>query len=355
MSNEYQEVLFEELLGQDGNIGLITLNRPQVLNSLNQAMIHAMVAQLSQWANTKRIKAVMIRAASGRAFCAGGDLRFIYQCYKNNDPLISTFFKDEYQLNRLIYHYPKPYIALLDGITMGGGVGISMHGSHRVATDNLFFAMPETGIGFFPDVGGSYFLPRLPGKIGFYLGLIGAKLASDDCVAVNLATQKIACETIPDFIHAIAQHPFGDDPKASVTELVRQLSVPLNRFSLIKHQAEIDRCFSQNTIEDILHALQHSSNELCRDTARVMSKKSPTSLKVTLRAMQQGQQLDFDACMRQEYRMTCRFLQAHDFFEGIRAIIIDKDQAPRWVPSTLDSVTDYEVEQYFSPLAEELV
>lgn len=347
----YQEVLFEELTGQR-DIGLITLNRPYVLNSLNQEMIHAMYAQLSKWASAENIKAVIIRAADGRAFCAGGDLRFTYQRYKNNDPLLTSFFKDEYQLNRLIYHFPKPYIALLDGITMGGGVGISIHGSHRVATDNFLFAMPETGIGFFPDVGGTFFLPRLPGKVGFYLGLTGAKLSSDDCIAMNIATQKITSESIPDLIKALTEHSFSSDSKQSVTELLERFLVPVNRFSLNKHQAAIEECFSKSTIEDILYALQNSSNEFCRDTTSIIEKKSPTSLKVTLQAMTRGLHLDFDECMQQEYRLTCRFLQSHDFFEGIRAIIIDKDQSPRWQPSTLASVTDYEVDQYFAPLAE---
>src|SRR3989338_2126316 len=186
-----QEVLFEEIAGQGGHLGVITLNRPQILNSLNQTMIDAMYAQLNKWAIAPDIKAVVIRAAPGRAFCAGGDLRFTYERFKNKDPLLSTFFRDEYQLNRLIYHFPKPYIALLDGITMGGGVGISIHGSHRVATENLLFAMPETGIGFFPDVGGTYFLPRLPGRIGYYLGLTGARIKTDDCVTLGISQHKV--------------------------------------------------------------------------------------------------------------------------------------------------------------------
>lgn len=350
-----EEVLFEEVPGQGGHLGLITLNRPQVLNSLNHSMINVMYDQLAQWSSAQEIKAVIIQAAPGRAFCAGGDLRFTYERYKNKDPLLSTFFRDEYQLNRLIYHYPKPYIALLNGITMGGGVGISIHGSHRVATDHLLFAMPETGIGFFPDIGGTHFLPRLPGKIGFYLGLVGSKLASDDCVAMNIATQKIASDSLSQLIEALAKHTFSHDPKASVTEVISHFTIPSNRFSLNKHQEALDQCFSQQTMEDIVYALQSSSSELCRDIADVLTKKSPTSLKVTLRAMQQGLHLTFDEAMKQEYRIACRFLETNDFFEGIRAIIIDKDQAPRWLPSSLTSVTDYEVEQYFAPRVEELV
>lgn len=353
--NGYNEVLFEELTGQGGNIGIITLNRPQVLNSLNQNMILAMTAKLKEWQNADNIKGVIIRAAGERAFCAGGDLRFTYERYKNNDPLLSTFFRDEYQLNRLIHHYPKPYIALLDGITMGGGVGVSIHGSHRVATDHLLFAMPETGIGFFPDVGGTYFLPRLSGKMGFYLGLAGAKLGSDDCLVMNIATHKISHDALPDVIEALAQEAFGSDAKAKVSKIIERFCITTNRFSFSKHQDEIDNCFSKHSIEDILHALQHSSNELCRDTVNILKRKSPTSLKVSLRAMQQGEHLNFDECMQQEYRIACHFMRTHDFFEGIRAIIIDKDQSPRWSPASIATVSEYEVEQYFAPLAEELV
>lgn len=351
----YQEVLFHEMAGKDGQLGIITLNRPEVLNALNQTMIHAIHAKLQTWASLNSIKAVIICAAPGRAFCAGGDLRLTYERCKAHNAAMTSFFNDEYHLNRFIFHFPKPYIALLDGITMGGGVGLSIHGSHRVVTDKLMFAMPETGIGFFPDVGGTYFLPRLPGKTGFYLGLAGARIGADDAVALGLAQQKVASEALPQLVQALADAAFGKEAKAAVTELIDQFKTPANPSPLLAQQAAIDICFSKQTMEDILQALQQSAVTLCQDACKAILKKSPTSLKVTLKALLQGASLSFDECMQQEYRLVNRFLQEHDFPEGIRAVIIDKDQAPQWVPPTLEAVSAHEVEKYFSPLVKELV
>jgi enoyl-CoA hydratase len=353
----YTDVLFEEISGNQGNLGVITLNRPEVLNSLNHTMVHAMHARLKIWATANPIKAVVIRAANGRAFCAGGDLRLTYKRYLEHDPALPHFFRDEYQLNQFIFHFPKPYIALLDGMTLGGGVGISIHGSHRVATDSLLFAMPETGIGFYPDVGGSYFLPRLPNKMGFYLGLTGEKIASDDCVAIGIAQQKVARESLPELMNALAQEAFGNDARASVTQIIKRFNMQVkpSRFFGSPIATAIDTCFSATTMEEIVQSLQYASDPIGKETANILAKKSPASLKITLRALQEGKRMDFDACMRQEYRLSCHFLQGHDFFEGIRAVIIDKDQAPHWNPSTLEGVTQSEVEKYFTPLTEELV
>lgn len=348
------EMLFEEMPGTSGNLGIMTLNRPNVLNSLNHNMVQSMYSHLSKWATADHIKAVVIRAAEGRAFCAGGDLRLTYERSKSNEIALTHFFHDEYLLNRLIFHFPKPYIALLDGITMGGGVGISVHGSHRIATDRLLFAMPETGIGFFPDVGGTYFLPRLPGYLGFYAGLTGARMNSDDCVALGIATQKVLRESLNELITKLAEEPFTDDAYLSVTQLIESFNVVKKPSSLMEQQKIIDVCFSKATMEDILSALEHTENTFCKEIIEVISKKSPTSLKVTLQALQRGKHLDFDACMRQEYRLVSRFLEGNDFFEGIRSVIIDKDQVPKWKPSTLSNVTNEEVEKYFAPLIQEL-
>lgn len=354
--SDYTEVLFDEMPGKGGNLGIITLNRPQVLNSLSHAMISAVQDALQRWASAPDIKAVVIRAAEGRAFCAGGDLRLTYERAKAKarEATVPHFFRDEYHLNSFIFHFPKPYIALLDGITMGGGVGISIHGSHRVATGNLIFAMPETGIGFFPDVGGTYFLPGLPGRTGFYLGLTGARLTSDDCVALGLTQHKVPHASLSDLVQAIADYAFDDNPRASVTRAIEQFQVPSQASPVMEQKEAIDRCFSEDTMEAIMHALRQSTSALCNEAAHTLLKKSPTSLKVTLRALQEGQYLDFDACMRQEYRLACHFLQSHDFLEGIRAVIIDKDQRPVWYPASLEEVTENEVETYFSPLTEEL-
>ncbi|EKD70249.1 MAG: hypothetical protein ACD_46C00587G0003, partial [uncultured bacterium] len=254
-----------------------------------------------------------------------------------------------------IFHYPKPYIALLDGITMGGGVGISIHGSHRVATDRLLFAMPETGIGFFPDVGGTYFLPRLPGQMGYYLGLTGARVKSDDCVALGIAQHKVSHECLSDLLNALAQESYHGDAKTAVTKIIDQFKINIGSTELRDMQPMLDECFQQNTMEEILQALHHHNHPLCQETANTIVKKSPTSLKVTLRALQEGKYLDFDTCMRHEYRLTNRFLRGHDFPEGIRAVIIDKDHSPHWMPSTLHEVTRQDVEEYFSTLENELI
>lgn len=351
---ETQDVLFEEMVGQGGSLGVITLNRPAVLNSLNHDMIVAMHPKLNEWAAAQHIKAVVIRAAEGRAFCAGGDLRLTYDRAKQHNPLMTEFFYDEYQLNRCIHHYPKPYIALLDGITMGGGVGISIHGSQRVVTDRILFAMPETGIGFFPDVGGTYFLPRLQNLMGYYLGLTGARIKADDCQALGLATHKVSHESIPAILTALADTKFGADAKAAVNSILAAFQTPVASTPLQDAQSELQSCFSAPTIEAIMKSLTDTSHPVCQDALTTMQKKSPTSLKVTLRALAQGKNMDFDACMQQEFRLVSRFLLGHDFIEGIRAVIIDKDQSPVWEPATLAQVDHSSVENYFAPLAKEL-
>jgi enoyl-CoA hydratase len=268
---------------------------------------------------------------------------------------MTDFFRDEYQLNRYIFHYPKPYIALLDGITMGGGVGISIHGSHRIATDNLLFAMPETGIGFFPDVGGTYFLPRLSGNFGFYLGLTGTRIGCDECVHLGLATHKVANSDFPSIINELSRQDFLGNPNKAVTEIMNLFQVTIHPSALLLQQEEVDDCFSHHSMEEIVLALKNATQSISQQALNSLEKKSPTSLKVTLRALQQGKHLDFDACMNQEYRLVTRFLQGEDFIEGIRAVIIDKDQSPHWHPNRLEALTEEEIDKYFFSLENELV
>ncbi len=350
-----QDVLFSVKKGKEQSIGLITLNRPEVLNSLNHDMIHAMSAQLHHWARDDDIKAVVIQAAPGRAFCAGGDLRLTYERAKANDALMNVFFQDEYQLNKLIHHFKKPYIAFLNGITMGGGVGVSLHGSHRVGTEKLLFAMPETGIGFFPDVGGTYFLPRLANEVGTYLGLTGARINVDDALSAGLITHKIDENAWDSILQALVDESlYLENAKESVTEILNRFSAPAQPSILLSHVEEINRCFSHNSLEAILTAVKFSASEFLDNAANMLKAKSPTSLKVTLRALREGLTLNFDECMRQEFRLCTHFLKSHDFVEGIRAVIIDKDLKPRWQPLDLTAVTDEAVLGYFAPLASEL-
>jgi len=342
------EVLFEEIEGKGGDLGIITLNRPSALNALTLTMIHAMQEKLTAWESADHIKAVVIRAAEGRAFCAGGDLRLMHEHMQKQNPGVIDFFRDEYALNSRIYHYSKPYIALLDGITMGGGAGISIHGSHRIATERLLFAMPETGIGFFPDVGGTYFLPRLPDYFGYYLGLTGARIACDWALHLGIVTHKMAEEAIPLLLNELAQQSFASDAKATVSTILEQYCIPAKLILSMEDRRAIRDCFSANTIEEILSALEQHKQDICQQAAITMLKKSPTSLKVSLKAFQQGLSYSFDACMKQEYKLVSHFLKNHDFIEGIRAAIIDKDQMPIWYPATLSLVSANQVEHYFN-------
>lgn len=350
-----QDVLFEEISGRDGNVGLITLNRTQVLNALNHRMFIAINEQLIEWQAANHIKAVVVRAAEGRAFCAGGDIRSAYDKKLAKDPTLPFFFRDEYQMNLRIYNYPKPYIALMDGITMGGGAGVSINGSHRIATEKLVFAMPETGIGFYPDVGGTYFLSRLPYKIGFYLGLVGARITHNDCVVLGLVHHIVPRESFADMLYALADTSLDVNPKAEVTQIIERFTTSYGNSDLLTHKDEIEACFSKSTVEEILLALEQQNTDWCRETAAALKLKSPTSLKVTLRALLEGEKTSFNDCMRTEFRLTSRFLEGEDFFEGIRAAIIDKDQKPQWRPSRLEDVTMRDVDHYFAPLERELV
>lgn len=353
MIKSIPEIIFEEVPASDGKIGVITLNRQQVLNALNHEMFIALDGQLAEWQQNATIKAVVIQAAEGRAFCAGGDIRSAYERKLKNDPTLIDFFRDEYRMNLRIHHYPKPYIALLDGITMGGGVGVSIHGSHRIGTERLVFAMPETQIGFYPDVGATYFLSRLPHQFGIYLGLTGARIGYADCLDLGIINEVIDRDSLSKIIPALSKAETLD--KNSVTHILKQFSISAPTGELSAHQEEIETCFAKNTIEEILHALESHPSEWCQQTAAVIKAKSPTSLKITLQALHKASKLDIDACMQMDYRLTYHFMQGHDFFEGVRAAIIDKDQKPQWKPVKLEEVNTKEVDKYFSPLVKELV
>lgn len=338
------DILFEEMPGNNGNIGLITLNRPKALNALNHAMFKALYYHLNVWQGQPSIKAVVIRAVEGRAFCAGGDVKSVYEKRLNNDARVEDFFQDEYAVNRLIYHYPKPYIALLDGITMGGGAGVSIHGSHRIATERMTFAMPETTIGFFPDVGASYFLSRLPHKIGVYLGLSANSIAYNDAMNVGLVDFAISSDAQDALIKSLVDADLLN--KLAVTTIINNYMTSLPISNLLKNKEEIEQAFSHKTVEEILESLE-TSTDWCKQVANDLKTKSPTSLKVTLEEMVRGEQLDFDACMDMEYGMMQHFLQSHDFVEGVRAALIDKDKHPKWLPSKLSDVSESKVLRYF--------
>jgi enoyl-CoA hydratase/carnithine racemase len=346
-------ILYETIPGKKGDIGLITLNRQKALNALNHEMFLSLDKHLKQWQSSENIKAVVIRAAEGRAFCAGGDIREAYEFKKQNSPNLINFFGDEYRLNLDIFNYRKPYIALLDGITMGGGAGISIHGSHRVGTERLVFAMPETSIGFYPDVGMTYWLARMQHKIGYYLGLVGAKISFEDCFALGLTTHTVKQDDLQKIIQALSEMTIQS--KQDVDNVLQTFTNISKPASLLQHHSKIEKHFAKNSVEEIIDSLARESDNWCQDVASQLRLKSPMSLKVTLHAIQQAEKLEFNKLMQIDFRLTNHFLQGHDFFEGIRALLIDKDQKPEWRPAKLEEITAQQVQDYFAPLEKELV
>lgn len=338
----------EILFAVRGKIGLVTLNRPKALNALTHEMCLALTAKLDDWDKDKAIAAVVIEGAGDRAFCAGGDIVKLYNEGRAKGDYPRDFYRDEYLCNARIKHFSKPYVALIDGIVMGGGVGVSVHGSHRVATENTLFAMPESGIGLFPDVGGSYFLPRCPGKIGLYLGLTGARLKAADALYAEVATDYVPASKLDALKDALAA---GVTNAEDVSRLIADFREDPGSGPLAENRAEIDRLFDQPTMLDLLTNLEaEDAGAFARDTAKTLRKKSPTSLMLTFEQLARGAEMDFDDCMRMEFRMVMRVIEGVDFYEGTRAAVIDKDQRPLWNPAMLEAVGDAVTDVYFAPL-----
>ena len=334
----------EIVFSRAGGIGRVLLNRPKALNALTLEMSHALEDQLRGWAIDEGVQAVLVRAAGDRAFSAGGDIRRLYEAGKSGSDYPYRFWADEYRLDALIKHYPKPYIALIDGIVMGGGVGISIHGSHRVVTEHALFAMPETGIGLFPDVGGSYFLPRCPGRIGLYLGLTGARLKAADILHAGLATHYVPRARLDALERALAADA------ASVHEVLAAFAEDPGPAPLAHEQAEIDRLFGGENLAALVSALAVDAGRFARRQAETLATKSPTGLHLTFRQLRHGAELAFDDCMRMEWRMVSRVPQElPDFYEGVRAVVIDKDYQPRWSPARLEDVHPAMIDRFFAP------
>jgi enoyl-CoA hydratase len=348
--NSSVDILFE----RRGTAGIVILSRPQALNAVTHAMVRALTEQLVAWADDRAVTRVIMMAAGARAFSAGGDLKAIYELGRSgrfDDAL--KFWWDEYRLNALIKHYRKPYVALIDGVVMGGGAGISVNGSHRVAGDAFRFAMPEVGIGFFPDVGATWFLPRLADELGTYCALTGDRLDAADGVGCGIATHRVRSARFSELIEALC----GAVP---VDAVLAAFMEPVDAGALTLQRPAIGRWFNANHGEEILASLDSGAAESSRDgdfaraAAAAIRAKSPLSLKLTLALQRRGRTLAFDECIRTEYRVVSRVVRGHDFYEGIRAVIIDKDQAPNWQPSALEAVSEAEVERHFAPLAREL-
>ncbi len=348
MQEKSEDILFSEIPGKNGNLGQILLNRPKALNALTNDMCFKIREQLIAWEKSNAIKAVIIRGAGDRAFCAGGDIRAIYQLDKNDLTPAEKFFKTEYRMNATIFHCKKAYISLLDGITMGGGAGISVHGSHRVATERLMFAMPETGIGFFPDIGAGYFLSRCKNKMGYYLGLTGDRIGASDARSLGLVNHVVSSQNLNELVDTLAKEAFTARDRQHVSSVINSFAVKTDPPRLSNYAQSIDDCFSAGSVEEIVVRLEEQNNEWSLSTIKTLLSKSPTSLKVTFKQLHQAEAMDFDDIMRMEYNIALQFLRSPDFFEGVRAAVIDKDQNPHWKPNKLDEVTPEMVNAYFS-------
>ncbi len=344
----------EVLVERRGSAGLLTLNRPKALNALTLTMVREMRRALDAWASDPAVTRVVVVGAGGRAFCAGGDIRVLHDLGKagRHDEALQ-FWREEYELNILIKRYPKPYVSLVDGIVMGGGVGVSINGSHVVAGEKIVFAMPEVGIGFFPDVGGTYFLPRIPGEIGAYFALTGERMKQGDALSTGLATHAMASDRFGEVLDALCGRETVDLVLEGFADVATQPA------SVTARRAAIDACFRYDTVEAIMEALaaaEAAGDEWCGQTLRTMMTKSPTSMKIALAQVRAGRAMEFEAAMTTEFRIVSRICLGHDFYEGVRAVIIDKDNTSRWSPATLAEVTPAMVEAYFAPLGgDELV
>ncbi|MFQ5953528.1 MAG: enoyl-CoA hydratase/isomerase family protein [Kiloniellales bacterium] len=344
---DYPEILFE----LRGGLATVTLNRAPALNALTLEMVRLLDARLVEWAADPAVRAILVEGAGERAFCAGGDVRALYEAGKAGGDLPAEFYAAEYAMNHRIHRLDKPYVALMDGITMGGGVGVSVHGSHRVVTEHTVFAMPETGIGLFPDVGGGYFLPRLPGALGMYLGLTGARLEAADCLYAGIATHYVASGRLGALKDALARADWQADARA-IDRTLNGLHEGPGAAPLAAHRQAIDRCFAAETVADIIGELEAQNTDWAARQLEILAAKSPTSLKLAFRQIREGAKMSFAEVMRMEYRLTQGCMAGHDFYEGVRAAVIDKDRAPKWRPARLDQVTDAAVDAYFAPLGE---
>lgn len=335
------------------NTGFLTLQRPAALNSLSLDMVRALTHSLLNWRDDDQIAAVVIQSSSEKAFCAGGDIRFFYQkgmaTVTDGSALIEDFFNEEYALNHLIHHYPKPYIALLDGVVMGGGMGIAQAGPAariRIVTARTKMAMPEVAIGLFPDVGGSHFLSRAPGEIGTYLGVTGQTIGAADAIYAGLADLFVPSTELP-ALQALLNSTPGTDLRTTITAAVATIDTA--QCPLALSRTEIDTHFAHDSVAEIMQSLATDSSEFASKTLAAMQKRSPLMMSVALAQVRRGASLSVGDCLRMERTMVRRCFEHGEVIEGVRALVIDKDHAPRWNPPQLEQVTPEMVEAFFEP------
>jgi enoyl-CoA hydratase len=336
----------EVIVRIEGRVGRVTLNRPQALHALTTNMCREMIAALTAWREDPAVELVLIDHAGERGFCAGGDIRTLAESARGDGLANREFFFTEYRLDHLLHAYPKPTVAIMDGVVMGGGVGVARPCRFRVGTERTTFAMPETGIGLFPDVGGSWYLSRMPAHIGTWLALTGARLKAADCELVGVITDDVAAADLAELKAWIVKDP------AAVETLLTEFEAEPGRPPIAAHQDEIARCFAGDSVEAILAALEASGSDWAREQIAIIGAKSPLSTKVALRQMQEGARArSFTEVMAMEYRIAHRLAVSHDFLEGVRAVILDKDNAPKWNPPTLKGVSEAMVDGIFARLA----
>lgn len=343
MTDGSDEVLTEV----DGSVGVITLNRPKAINSLNQQMVDALSAILTRWADDDAVRAVVLSGAGERGLCAGGDVVSIYHSARKDGVEARRFWRDEYRLNAQIADFSKPYVAVMDGIVMGGGVGVSAHANTRVVTDTSKIAMPEVGIGFIPDVGGVYLLSRAPGGLGLYAALTGAPFSGADAIAMGFADHYLPHGDVDAFRLAIVAD--------GVASALDKYAVEPPPSALAAQRDWIDGCFAGDTVEDMIVALRGQDAGPANDAADLIATRSPIALSVTLEAVRRAAALEtLKDVLVQDYRVSSASLRSHDLVEGIRAQLIDKDRNPKWSPAQLAAVTADDVEAYFAPVDDDL-
>ncbi|MEL7128999.1 MAG: enoyl-CoA hydratase/isomerase family protein [Pseudomonadota bacterium] len=340
------------IVRRENGVGRLTLNRPDALHALDQAMCETMLDALRAWASDPDIAIVMIdHAEETRGFCAGGDIRMLAESGAGNGEAARQFFATEYRLNTAIHNFPKPYLAIMDGVTMGGGVGVSVHGSHRVATERTLFAMPETGIGLFPDVGGGWFLPRLQGELGTWLALTGARLKGADVAAAGIATHFVPSELIANLKSQIVGADFSTGAAELLGEILKGAAHAIPAGSFEPNIETLNQCFAHAGVEAIVDALKADASDWAVKQVETLATKSPRTLKVALRQLREGRDLStFEENMINEYRIGARQVCSDDFLEGVRAVIVDKDHDPKWAPATLEGVGEDVLDAVFAPL-----
>jgi enoyl-CoA hydratase len=341
------------IVSRSGPLGRITLNRPEALHALNTAMCQRITAALLSWREDAGVTVVQIDHKDGtRGFCAGGDIRMLAESGQGDGTAAREFFHTEYRLNHLIQSFPKPIVAIMDGVTMGGGVGLSVHATFRIATERTVFAMPETGIGLFPDVGGSWFLPRLPEpEWGVWAALTGARVKGDALVTAGVATHYIPTEILGSALAQISGAAGTHDPARALASGLMALDESTGK-PILPAPGALVPLFGFDTVEEIFAALEGASDHAWpAEQLAALRTKSPQTLKVALRQLRAGARMaTFADAMAMEYRIGCRVVHRHDFIEGVRAVIVDKDNAPKWSPIDLDGVTDDMLDAIFAPL-----